>query len=137
MLTSDMQGQHPQGGPPGQQQYGAPPPGGQYGGPPPQQVSQLNFTSQQHRSLTIFSQGPPGDTAAYRQLLQSCIQEKNLQTFYPPNSTVVEQIAQKAPQLISQIISQWRLPKELANDVVKLALYDIILYIGRFKALIL
>lgn len=95
-------------GPPGQ--YGGPPPGGQYGGPPQQQ-------------------GPPGDPAAYRQLLQACIQEKNLGTFYPPGSQVIEQIAQKAPQLISQVISRWKLPKEIANDVVKLALYDIWLYI--------
>lgn len=124
-----MQGQHQQGGPPGQQQYGGPPPGGQYGGPPQQQVirpCQYN----RFALLTNFLQGPPGDAAAYRQLLQACIQEKNLQTFYPPGSPVVEQIAQKAPQLISQVISRWRLPKELANDVVKLALYDIMLYIG-------
>lgn len=97
-------------GPPGQQQYGGPPPGGQYGGAPQQQ-------------------GPPGDPAAFRQLLQACIQEKGLQSFYPPGSPVLEQIAQKAPQLISQVMSRWKLPKEIANDVVKLALYDIWLYI--------
>jgi hypothetical protein len=62
--------------------------------------------------------------------VQACIQEKNLSSFYPPGSPVIEQIAQKAPQLISQVISRWKLPKEIANDVVKLALYDIWLYIG-------
>ena len=80
--------------------------------------------------LTPLEGGPPGDPAAYRQLLQACIQEKNLGSFYPPGSQVIEQIAQKAPQLISQVISRWKLPKEIANDVVKLALYDIWLYIG-------
>ncbi|KAF1965632.1 hypothetical protein BU23DRAFT_627156 [Bimuria novae-zelandiae CBS 107.79] len=109
LMGTHMSGQPAQGAPPGQQ-YGAPPPGGQYGGAPQQQ-------------------GPPGDAAAYRQLLQTCIQEKNLQSFYPPGSPVIDQIAQKAPQLISQVIQRWRLPKELANDVVKLALYDIVLYI--------
>jgi hypothetical protein len=78
----------------------------------------------------VTLKGPPGDPSAYRQLLQACIQEKNLSSFYPPGSPVIEQIAQKAPQLISQVISRWKLPKEIANDVVKLALYDIWLYIG-------
>ncbi|KAL5405131.1 hypothetical protein PMIN06_004834 [Paraphaeosphaeria minitans] len=110
------QGQPGQGPP---SQYGAPPPGGQYGAPPP--GGQYGGPPQQ--------QGPPGDPAAYRQLLQACIQEKNLGSFYPPGSQIIEQIAQKAPQLISQVISRWKLPKEIANDVVKLALYDIWLYI--------
>ncbi|KAL5390766.1 hypothetical protein PMIN02_006872 [Paraphaeosphaeria minitans] len=107
------------GAPPPGGQYGAPPPGGQYGAPPP--GGQYGGPPQQ--------QGPPGDPAAYRQLLQACIQEKNLGSFYPPGSQIIEQIAQKAPQLISQVISRWKLPKEIANDVVKLALYDIWLYI--------
>ena len=62
----------------------------------------------------------------------ACIQEKNLQQFYPPGSPVIDQIAQKAPQLINQVISRWKLPKEIANDIVKLALYDIWLYIGEW-----
>jgi len=67
---------------------------------------------------------------AYRQLLRDCIQEKHLQSFYPPNSPVIEQIAQRAPSLITKVIQEWKINKELANDVVKLALYDIYLYIG-------
>lgn len=42
----------------------------------------------------------------------------------------MEQIASKAPQLVTQVMQRWNIPQELANDVVKLALYDIILYIG-------
>lgn len=64
-------------------------------------------------------------------MLQSCIQEKQLQAFYPPNSPVIEQIAQRAPALINQVIQRWRVVKEVANDIVKLALYDIVLYIGK------
>jgi hypothetical protein len=63
-------------------------------------------------------------------LLVSCIQEKQLQSFYPPNSAVLDQIASRAPALINQVIQRWHVAKEVANDIVKLALYDIILYIG-------
>ncbi|CBX96623.1 hypothetical protein LEMA_P108880.1 [Plenodomus lingam JN3] len=106
------------GGPPGQppqgQQYGAPPPqGGGYGGPPPlQQVQQ-----------------GPAEVAGYKQLLNACIQEKGLQTFYPPNSPIIDQIAQQAAPKVNEVIQRWRVQKEIANDIVKLALYDIVLYI--------
>lgn len=107
----------PAGGQPGQPpqgQYGAPPPQGGYGGGPPplQQV-----------------QAGPAEIAGYKQLLQACIQEKGLQNFYPPNSPILEQIAQQAAGKINQIIQRWRVAKEIANDIVKLALYDIVLYI--------
>ncbi|KAH9877892.1 hypothetical protein J1614_003109 [Plenodomus biglobosus] len=96
------------------QQYGAPPPqGGGYGGPPPlQQV-----------------QGGPAEIAGYKQLLNACIQEKGLQSFYPPNSPIIEQIAQQAAPKVNEVIQRWRVQKEIANDIVKLALYDIVLYI--------
>jgi len=106
----------PGGGPPGQPpqgQYGAPPPQGGYGGPPPpQQV-----------------QGSPAEVEGYKQLLQACIQEKNLQPFYPPGDPRITQIAQEASSKINQVIQRWRIQKEIANDIVKLALYDIALYI--------
>ncbi|KAI4650179.1 uncharacterized protein J4E79_009446 [Alternaria viburni] len=103
------------GGPPGQPpqgQYGAPPPQGGYGGgpPPPQQV-----------------QAGPAEIAGYKQLLQACIQEKGLQNF--PICQNLDQIAQQAPSKINQVISRWKIQKEIANDIVKLALYDIVLYI--------
>jgi len=97
------------GGPPGQPpQYGGPPPTGA----PPQQV-----------------QAGPAEIAGYKQLLQACIQEKGLQSFYPPNSPIIEQIAQQAAPKVNQVIQRWRVQKEIANDIVKLALYDIVLYI--------
>ncbi|OAL46771.1 hypothetical protein IQ07DRAFT_140741 [Pyrenochaeta sp. DS3sAY3a] len=103
------------GGQPGQppQQYGAPPQQGGYGGPPPLQQVQAG----------------PAEIAGYKQLLQACIQEKGLQNFYPPNSPIIEQIAQQAAGKINQVIQRWRIAKEIANDIVKLALYDIVLYI--------
>jgi hypothetical protein len=108
-------------GPPQGQQYGgpppqggAPPPQGGYGGPPPPQQVQAG----------------PAEIAGYKQLLQACIQEKGLQSFYPPNSPIIEQIASQAAQKVNQVISRWKIQKEIANDIVKLALYDIVLYIG-------
>jgi len=103
----------PQGQPPQGQQYGAPPPQGGYGGPPPLQQVQAG----------------PAEVQAYKRLLQDCIQEKGLQGFYPPNSPILDQIAQQAAPKINQVIQRWRVQKEIANDIVKLALYDIVLYI--------
>ncbi|RYN60430.1 hypothetical protein AA0118_g6086 [Alternaria tenuissima] len=104
----------PNGGPPGQPpqgQYGAPPPQGGYGGPPPPQQVQAG----------------PAEVAGYKQLLQACIQEKGLQNF--PICQNLDRIAQDAPSKINQVIQRWRIQKEIANDIVKLALYDIVLYI--------
>lgn len=61
--------------------------------------------------------------------MQACIQEKGLQNFYPPNSPILDQIAQQAAPKVNQVIQRWRVQKEIANDIVKLALYDIVLYI--------
>ncbi|KAH7063664.1 putative RfeF [Macrophomina phaseolina] len=115
-------GQYP---PPGGQQ---PQPGGAYGGPPPGQYG-------------APPQGPPGGAPppggpatpaqiqAYKQTLQAAIQENNLHNFYPPNSPALEQIANRAPQQVAQLCQRWRLPQEIGNDIVKLGLFDIILYI--------
>ncbi|XPS93016.1 hypothetical protein M3J09_002391 [Ascochyta lentis] len=138
-----------QGGYPGQQQYqaypgqqgaappgqgppggaGGPPPGQQYGGPPPPQ-GQGGFGGPQGGPPPLQqAQGSPAEVQAYKQLLQDCINEKGLQTFYPPGTPVLDQIAQQAAGKINQVIQRWRVQKEIANDIVKLALYDIVLYI--------
>ena len=74
-------------------------------------------------------QGSPAEVQAYKQLLQDCINEKGLHTFYPQGTPVLDQIAQQAAGKINQVIQRWRVQKEIANDIVKLALYDIVLYI--------
>ena len=61
--------------------------------------------------------------------MQDTIQEKNLMGFYPPGSPQVEQIAQRAAAQVSQLCAQWRIPAEVGQDIVKLALFDTILYI--------
>lgn len=108
MLTSALRkGQQGQPG-------GYPPPGGQqqggYGGPP--------------------QPAAPQQVAAYKQSLQRIIQEKNLHNFYPPNSPLLEQIANKAPYQVDQLCQRWRVPKEVGQDIANLGLFDIILYIG-------
>ncbi|WVQ93606.1 hypothetical protein IAU59_000681 [Kwoniella sp. CBS 9459] len=139
----------------GQQQYGqqqqggyaapsGPPPGqgqGQYGqqqgGLPSQQYGQ------QPPEYRPPQGGPPQAGAAgaaggvqgggvnHQQiltLLQQCVQDQNLQAFYPPGS--LEPIAQRVAQsgVLAKVAQEWRMPLELASDLVKLALFDVILY---------
>ncbi|KAI9667875.1 MAG: hypothetical protein M1821_000694 [Bathelium mastoideum] len=106
-------GQYPGQGPPGQGppgQYGAPPQQGQYG---------------QSQSRPAG----PAQIESYKQTLHRTIREKGLQKFYPPGSPAVDQIAQKASYQVDQLCSAWRIPKEIGNDIVQLALYDVVLYI--------
>lgn len=132
-----MQGGPPPGPPPGQQQYGAPPgppPGQQqYGAPPGPPPGQQQYGAppgpppgqQQHGG----GASGPHDVAGYQRDLEKAIQEKQLQAFYPPGSPQIQQIAQRAPQQVDQLCQAWRIPKEIANDIVRLALYDVVLYI--------
>ena len=61
--------------------------------------------------------------------MQDIIQQNRLQAFYPPGSPLVERIAQQAGPQIQTLLNQWRIPREIGNDIVKLALYDVVLYI--------
>jgi hypothetical protein len=114
-----------QGAPPGQQQppYGQPPPQQQqqYGAPPPQQYGAPGGAPPQMSG--------PGDVAGYQRQLEQAIQEKNLQVFYPPGSPQIPQIAARAAQQVDRLCQAWRIQKEIANDIVRLALYDVIIYI--------
>ncbi|KAF2666724.1 hypothetical protein BT63DRAFT_376145, partial [Microthyrium microscopicum] len=64
-----------------------------------------------------------------KNLLNKCIQENRLQAFYPPNSPQLDQIANKAVQSIPQLAQRWRIPMEVANELVQLGLYDIVIFI--------
>ncbi|KAJ5388191.1 hypothetical protein N7509_010732 [Penicillium cosmopolitanum] len=94
------------------------PPGGQYGAPggaPPPQAPAAT----------------PQQVAAYRQLLISTIQEKNLQSFYPPErlDRLVQSLVNEAPGKLQRLIHEWAVPMEVATDVMKLSLFDVILYV--------
>lgn len=58
------------------------------------------------------------------------IREKNLQNMYPPNHPELDRIAHVASGKVDQLCAKWRVPREVGQDIVKLALFDIILYIG-------
>lgn len=59
----------------------------------------------------------------------SAIQEKQLQSMYPPNSPVIDQIASRVTNQVDQLCATWRVPREVGQDIVKLALFDVVLYI--------
>jgi hypothetical protein len=67
--------------------------------------------------------------AAFRNALQQTIAENGLQNFYPPNSPAIEQLSAKAASQISGLCQRWRIPAEIGNDLVKLGLYDIVIFI--------
>ncbi|MCJ1424473.1 hypothetical protein MMC29_002361 [Sticta canariensis] len=90
----------------GGQQYG----GQQYGGPPRQQAS-------------------PQEIEGYKQLLRATIQEKRLSKMIQPNDPRLDRYASVAAAQIDQLCARWQIQKEVAQDLVKLALFDIFLYI--------
>ena len=76
--------------------------------------------------------GDPQDVAGYQRELEKAIQEKGLQYFYGPGSRkaqMLPQIAQRAAQQVDRLCQAWRIQKEIANDIVRLALYDVIIYV--------
>lgn len=59
----------------------------------------------------------------------STVQERGLQNIYPPNSPALDQIAARASAQVDKLCQAWRIHREIGQDIVKLALYDIVLYI--------
>lgn len=59
------------------------------------------------------------------------IQEKSLQNFYPPErlDRLVQTLAVEAPGKLTRLMHEWSVPMEVATDVMKLSLYDIVLYV--------
>lgn len=59
------------------------------------------------------------------------IQEKQLQNMYPPDKLerLLQNLAKDAPDNIQQLMKEWKVPQEVAMDVIKLALFDIIIYV--------
>ncbi|BCS09477.1 transcription factor RfeF [Aspergillus luchuensis] len=129
--------------PPQTQPYGAP--GPQY---PPQQASQGPSYPPQNAPYPGGPGGPgapygaPGGAppaarasdqqiAAYRQLLIGTIQEKRLQSFWPPErlDRLVQTLANEAPGKVNKLMHELRVPQEVAMDIMKLSLFDVILYV--------
>ncbi|KAI5284868.1 hypothetical protein KEM54_001008, partial [Ascosphaera aggregata] len=138
-----------------QQQYNRPPPlGGTYGqygygqqpqqqvypppyAQPPVQCGQQPISPRPYPPQggpPFRQQGPPGaptpaELQSYRSLIIGAIQENGLQKYYPPGHPAIEGIVNAAPVIIRQVCEEWRIPKEIAQDIVKLALYDIVIFI--------
>lgn len=66
------------------------------------------------------------------------IQEKQLQNMIPFNDQRLDRYAAVAPAKVQQYCNRFHIPIEVGRDLVKLALFDIVLYIGeRIDKLIL
>ncbi|GAA6040445.1 hypothetical protein JCM8097_004553 [Rhodosporidiobolus ruineniae] len=113
-----QQGYNPSYGQPPQQPYGAPqqsfhapPPG-----PPP--------------GAAPSSGNPATDYPTILRLLQHTVADQHIEAFYPPGSGRLEHLAQRVAQsgALVKIAGEWRLPLELAMDLCKIALFDVILY---------
>jgi len=63
------------------------------------------------------------------QLLYDCVRDQKLQAFYPQGS--LESLAARIVQagVLNRLAAEWRLPKEVAMDCVKIALFDVVLYL--------
>ncbi|KAK4046134.1 hypothetical protein OIV83_006330 [Microbotryomycetes sp. JL201] len=101
---------------PGQQQYGTLAPGAAAGYGPPQQ----------HYGAAP-SGGPSAEVIAT--VLQTAVVDQKLQAFYPPGS--LQQIAENVARsgALQRIASDWSIPMEIAIDLARLALFDVILYL--------
>ncbi|KAL9005658.1 MAG: hypothetical protein Q9188_001564 [Gyalolechia gomerana] len=123
---------------PGQQSY-RPYPGGNQGQsgacPPSHQpapyLSQQQPSSQQHAPQygAPPQQADSREVATYKALLQSAIQENQLQNMISPNDPRLDAYAAHAPAQVADFSRRHDIPLELARDVVKLALFDIIIYV--------
>ncbi len=70
---------------------------------------------------------------AFKRGLHQTIQERGLMHFYPFGSPAIDEIANRATERVGQLCSRWRLPWEVACDLAKLGLYDVVLYIGWYN----
>ncbi|KAK5113765.1 hypothetical protein LTR85_010782 [Meristemomyces frigidus] len=134
-----QQGGYGQQPPPGQQYGGAPPQGQQYGGPPqgqqfggPPQGQQYGGAPQGQQYGGAPPMGGGQDVQGYQRQLEQAIQEKGLQKFYGPGTQGAQklpQIAARAGQQVDRLCQAWRIQREIATDIVRLALYDVVVFI--------
>lgn len=122
----------------GQQQPGAygQPQQGAYGQQPGAYGQQPGGYGQQQQAKPTQGQppaGPPpgapgaaGGQQNYYNSLMKAVQENQLQAFYPPQR--IQQIAASVGNKIDQVAAVWKIPMEIAVDLVRLALYDVVIY---------
>ena len=76
--------------------------------------------------------GGAQDVQGYQRQLEQAISEKGLQRYYGPGTQGgqrLPQIASRAAQQVDRLCQAWRIQREIATDIVRLALYDVVVYI--------
>lgn len=74
----------------------------------------------------------PGDIQGYQRQLEQAVQEKGLAAFYGPGTPGAQKlpgIAAHAAQQVDRLCGAWRIQREIATDIVRLALYDVVIFI--------
>ncbi len=68
-------------------------------------------------------------------MLKAVIREKNLHGMYrEEDPRVLDSIANQASNKVDQLCAAWRVPREVGQDIAKLALFDIVLYVGAVRS---
>ena len=101
---------------------------GQY--QPPQQPGQ--YAPQQQQQGGQQYQPPQASSTnpqVIKQGFQQLIAEKRLQSFYPPNDPKLDRMAARAAAKVDELCARWHIAPAIGQDLAKLALYDIVLYI--------
>lgn len=55
--------------------------------------------------------------------------QQNIQAFYPPGSLDIIAAQVASSGALDKIANEWRMPKEIATDLVKISLFDVVLYV--------
>ncbi|BGO95450.1 hypothetical protein NBRC10512_001418 [Rhodotorula toruloides] len=73
--------------------------------------------------------GPASDANHILSILQQAVQDQNIHSFYPPGTLepLAHHIAQSGA--LARIAHEWNLPMEIAMDLARLALFDVVLLV--------
>ncbi|KAJ8292056.1 hypothetical protein OF846_004837 [Rhodotorula toruloides] len=73
--------------------------------------------------------GPASDPNHILSILQQAVQDQNIHSFYPPGTLepLAHHIAQSGA--LARIAHEWNLPMEIAMDLARLALFDVVLLV--------
>lgn len=78
--------------------------------------------------------GQPLPPQVVQTILQQAITDNKIQQFYPPDR--LQRIVPTITGQVDQLCQAWRVPREVGSDLIKLALFDIIIYIGMCESLL-
>ena len=67
----------------------------------------------------------------YKKLLKKVIDEKKIDRIYPPGDNRLNGYVANAQPKLAKLAVDWRVPIDQVQDLFKLALFDVIVYIGK------